>query len=71
MYNRRSEQLDRHLNKLVDITFTDGDEETGVLEYGRPIAPELPPRQKYSLYVFGKGYTRFYKSAVKKIKEHK
>ena len=34
--NRRSEKLDRYLNKQVEITFIDGDVETGILEFDRP-----------------------------------
>ncbi len=68
--NRRSKKLDELLNKLVDIIFWDGDVKTGGLEYGRPIVPELPDSNRYSLYIFGEGYLFFYKTHVKKIKEH-
>ena len=62
--NRR----DKRLDKLVDITFKDGDVKTGVLEYGMCI-PGLPPGG-YTLYVFGEGYIRFKKTVVKDVKLH-
>lgn len=68
--NRRSRVLDELINELVDVTFFDGKEKTGVLEFGRPYAPELPDSDKYSLYIFGEGYLYFYKTHVKRIKEH-
>ena len=68
--NRRSKELDALLNELVDIIFWDGDVKTGVLEFGRPIAPELPDSNRYSLYIFGEGYLYFYKTHVKRVKEH-
>lgn len=67
---RRSKELDELLNELVDIIFWDGDVKTGVLEFGRPIAPELPNSNRYSLYIFGEGYLYFYKTHVKRVKEH-
>lgn len=67
---RRSKELDELLNKLVDITFRDGDEKTGVLEYGRPKAPGLPDSKQYQLYIFGSGYLYFHKTHVKRVKEH-
>ena len=67
--SRRSKKLDDHLGKLVDITFSDGDKQTGVLEYG--MHPEgYPPDDKYTLYVFGRGYLILRKTHVKSIKEH-
>lgn len=69
MKTHRDPKLDRHLNKLVMIDFYDGDQKTGVLEYGKPVAPGLPDSTYYSLYIFGKGYLRFRKSVVKKIQE--
>ena len=66
--NRRDKRLDMLLDELVDITFKDGDVETGVLEYGMCI-PGLPPAG-YTLYVFGEGYIRFKKTAVKNVKLH-
>lgn len=69
--NRRSEKLDLFLGKLVDVTFTDGDTRTGVLEFGMTTTPGLPPANDYTIYVFGEGYTHFRKSTVKSIKEHK
>ncbi len=68
--NRRSQELDALLNKLVDITFMDGEEKTGVLEYDMPMGPGLPFSSKYSLYIFGEGYLYFYKTHVKRVKEH-
>lgn len=65
---RRDKRLDGLLNKLVDITFKDGDVKTGVLEYGMYICGL--PSGGYTLYVFGEGYIRFKKSVVKSIKEH-
>ncbi len=67
MYTRRDPRLDRYLNRLVTITFCDGGKKTGVLEYGRPLAPSLPDSTYYSIYEFGKGQTRFRKTHVKKI----
>ena len=67
---RRNKKLDELLNKLVDIIFWDGDVKTGVLEYGRPMAEGLPDSNKYSLFIFGEGYLYFYKTHVKRVKEH-
>lgn len=68
--NRRSKELDALINELVDITFTDGKEKTGVLEYGRPYAPGLPDSNKYSIFIFGEGYISFRKTHVKRFKKH-
>lgn len=66
--NRRDKRLDELLDELVDITFQDGQQKTGVLEYGMHI--DGLPAVGYTLYVFGEGYIRFKKSVVKSIKEH-
>ena len=66
--NRRDKRLDMLLDELVDITFRDGQQKTGVLEYGMYI--DGLPAVGYTLYAFGEGYIRFKKSAVKSIKEH-
>lgn len=66
--NRRDERLDALLDELVDITFKDGDQKTGVLEYGMHI--DGLSAVGYTLYVFGEGYIRFKKSAVKNVKIH-
>lgn len=68
--NRRDPKLDSLIDKLVDVVFFDGVEKTGVLEFGRPYAPELPDSHKYSLFIFGEGYLYFYKTHVKRVKEH-
>lgn len=71
MINRRDKRLDSLLDSLVDVTFTDGDTKTGVLQYNmQPTLDRLPIR-KYCLYVFGTGRIFFYKSAVRRIREHK
>ena len=66
--NRRDKRLDALLDRLVVITFTDGDVKTGVLEYGiQP--PESLSYDGYTLYVFGEGYLKFRKTAVSSIRE--
>lgn len=71
MTNRRNEKLDKLIDKLVDVTFTDGEAQTGILGFGREIFPGIT-RNMYSLYVFEtNSYTNFYKTHVKSIKEHK
>ena len=65
--SRRDEKLDSLLGKIVRLTFTDGDEKIGVLEWDMP-SLGIPSRS-YSLYVFGSDYLFFRKSHVKKIKE--
>ena len=66
--NRRDERLDALLDELVDITFRDGQQKTGVLEYGMYI--DGLPAVGYTLYVFGEGYIRFKKTVVKDVKIH-
>lgn len=62
--NRRSEKLDRYLNKRVEITFFDGDVVTGVLEFDKPYFNGLLGSNSYSIRnIF------FRKSHVKSIKE--
>lgn len=68
--SRRSARLDRFLNRLVDITFHDGQQGTGVLEFGMQPSLDRDPVRQYSLFVFGSGYKYFYKSQVSKIREH-
>lgn len=70
--NKRSAKLDKFINELVEITFTDGDVRTGVLEFDMPLQVgsfKDCPSHMYSVFVFGKGYIFFKKSHVKRIRE--
>jgi hypothetical protein len=67
--NKRDAKLDELCGELVDVTFFDGDQKTGVLEYGMHI-PGWPDGERYSLYVFGAGYTVFRKTSIRKIRLH-
>lgn len=62
--NRRSEKLDRYLNKRVEITFFDGDVVTGILEFGKPYFGLKSGSNSYSIRNL-----YFRKSHVKSIKE--
>lgn len=65
--NRRSEKLDKYLNKRVEITFHDGDVETGILEFGKPYWGFNT--DEYSLTRNNDPDVYFRKSHVKSIKE--
>ncbi len=66
--NRRSEKLDKYLSKRVQITFYDGDVETGVLEFGRPYYKGGLGSNEYSI-TEDNDTLFFRKSHVKSIKE--
>lgn len=66
--NRRSEKLDQYLNKLVEITFIDGDIVTGILEFNRPYSGTKFCSNKYST-TYKDTHMFFRKSHVKSIKE--
>lgn len=66
--NRRSAKLDKYLGKVVTVTFWDGDEITGILEFGRPFAGLKISSNLYSVYN-SDGDFFFRKSHVTKIKE--
>ena len=67
--NRRSEKLDKYLNKLVKITFTDGDSRIGVLGWNERLEPLMLIPQQYFLRDSVGVYLSFRKSHVKSIKE--
>ena len=69
MVDKRDPKLDSLLGEIVRITFTDGTEKIGVLEWDMARGLEKLPSQMYSVYVFGSGYCFFRKSHVKKIRE--
>ncbi len=69
MMTKRDPKLDSLLGEIVRITFIDGDEKLGVLEWDMPIGYNRLPSQMYSIFVFGSGYCFFRKSHVKSIKE--
>lgn len=69
MVSKRDPKLDSLVGKIVRITFSDGDEKLGVLEWDMPIGYQKLPSQMYSVFVFGSGYYFFRKSHVKSIKE--
>lgn len=67
--NRRSEKLDKYLNKQVEITFNDGDSRIGVLGWNEHFEPlRIIPQQYYLRYSDGT-HLSFRKSHVKSIKE--
>ncbi|MBP3280052.1 MAG: hypothetical protein J6M44_13970 [Butyrivibrio sp.] len=68
--NRRDKKLDALCGELVDVTFSDGDEKTGVLEFGMQLEG-WPTNDRYTLYVFGQGYIILRKTHMKKINLHK
>lgn len=60
--NKNSEELDRLLDKTVEIEFTDGGKEKGILKKAT--------YSKYPYWLITPGYdVAFCKSHVKKIKE--
>lgn len=70
--SHRDKKLDKLLNTLVKIYFTDGDVRTGVLEYDMPLQTgsfKGWPSHMYSVFVFGVGYIFFKKSHVRRIEE--
>lgn len=69
MVDKRDPKLDSLLGEIVRITFTDGTEKIGVLEWDMARGLDKLPSQMYSVYVFGSGYCFFRKSHVKKIRE--
>ena len=66
--NRRSEKLDKYINKQVEITFTDGDIVTGILEFDRPHGGLNFGSNKYSI-THNDTHMFFRKTHVKSIKE--
>lgn len=64
--NRRSEKLDKYLNKLVQITFNDGEIATGYLKFGRSFWGLPSSSNEYSISYNGTDYY-FRKSHVKKV----
>lgn len=69
--NRRSEILDKFIDELVIIRFTDGTISVGVLEFDMPHndCAELGPSHEYSLYRFDAGRLFFKKSHVKGVEK--
>jgi len=67
--NRRSEKLDQHLNKQVEITFIDGDSRVGVFGWNEHLEPLMIIPQQYYLRYSDGTYLSFRKSHVKSIKE--
>ena len=68
---KRDDKLDSLVKELIEITFTDGTQYTGVLEWDMPIVMGQHkglPSGKYSIFVFGKGYIFFRKSHVKRVR---
>lgn len=66
--NRRSEKLDKYLNKQVEITFIDGDIVIGILEFDIPYRGLKFGSNQYSITCDGI-HMFFRKSHVKSIKE--
>lgn len=69
MVSKRDVKLDSLLGEIVRITFTDGTEKLGVLEWDMPIGYLKTPSQMYSVFVFGSGYCFFRKSHVRKVRK--
>lgn len=67
--NRRSDKLDKYLNKRVKITFTDGDSRIGVLGWNEHLEPLMIIPQQYYLRNSDGIHFSFRKSHVKSIKE--
>ena len=64
-----NKRLNCFLDELVTITFKDGSEKTGVLEFGMgKLAEHKPPIMRYSLYVFGEGYRYLRIGSLKRVK---
>lgn len=66
--NRRSEKLDKYLNKRVEVTFFDGHSRTGVLKWNEHFEPLMMHPQHYYLRC-PETDVCFRKSHVKSIKE--
>ena len=66
--NRRSEKLDKYLNKQVEITFIDGYIVTGILEFDRPYGGLNFGSNKYSI-THNSTHMFFRKSHVKSVKK--
>ena len=69
MVDKKDPKLDSLLGEIVRITFQDGVERIGVLEWDMARGLDKLPSQMYSVYVFGSGSYFFRKSHVKKIRE--
>ena len=69
MVDKKDPKLDSLLGEIVRITFQDGVERIGVLEWDMARGLDKLPSQMYSIYVFGNGYYFFRKSHVKKVRE--
>ena len=67
--NRCSDKLDKLIGKNVIVTFWDGDEREGILEFNRPYWGLKFGSNKYSIYKPNEGALFFRKSHVKKIRE--
>ena len=69
--NRRSEKLDRYLNKQVKIIFNNGDSRIGILGWNEYFEPLMIIPQQYYLKYSDGTYFSFRKSHVKSIRETK
>ena len=67
--NRRSDKLDKLIGKSVIVTFQDGDEREGILEFNRPYWGLNFGSNEYSLYKTNEATVFFRKSHVKRIRE--
>ena len=67
--NRRSEKLDKFLNKQVEITFIDGDIESGILGWNERLEPHMLLPQHYYLKKRDRVHLCFRKSHVSSIKK--
>lgn len=67
--NRCSDKLDKLIGKSVIVTFWDGDEREGILEFNRVYDGLKISSNQYSLYEPNDGVLFFRKSHVKKIRE--
>lgn len=57
LMSNKNARLNSYLGELVTVTFQDGTQKVGVLEFGMGyLAQHKPPIERYSLYVFGEGY---------------
>jgi hypothetical protein len=68
-YNRRDKRLDALLGRAVEITFTDGEKETGVLGWNEHLEPLMLVPQHYYLRLASGSHLSFRKSYVKSVKE--
>lgn len=69
--NRRSNKLDKFIGKSVIITFFDGDEKEGILEFNKPYADIglIYGSNQYSITKSDNTKLFFRKSHVKRIRE--